>query len=111
MSADIVKDYSETLAESMKTKQFEKLLSCFANKFEISASLMGKSYHFTESEKFKKFLENIPSGIQVSVNKILNNEDGSYTAKVAMGMGFMKMPGKWQILLDDSSKIKSITIS
>jgi hypothetical protein len=111
MSVDIVENYCKILAESMKTKQFETLLSSFASEFDVSASLMGKSYEFNNAEKFKKFLENIPSGIEVKINKILSNDDGSYTAKVAMGMGFMKMPGKWHVELDSDLKIKTIKIT
>ena len=111
MSVEIVQNYCDLLAESMKEKKFDALLSSFSDEFDVSASLMGKSYEFNNFEKFKKFLETIPSGIEVKVNKILTNDDGTYTAKVAMGMGFMKMPGKWHVDLDPESKIKSIKIT
>ncbi|MCB0278156.1 MAG: hypothetical protein KDD94_01550 [Calditrichaeota bacterium] len=110
MSVEIVKEYAETLAASIQKKSFDQLLELFADPFEVDASIMGNSYQISEKEKLAKFLGNIPAGIQISINKILDNEDGTFTAKVAMGIGFMKMPGKWSINLDDKQLIKKLII-
>lgn len=110
MSLEVVKTYADMLAVGIKSKEFDSLLDAFAEEFEIKAKLMGKSYEFSEKEKFSKFLNNMPSGLSVNINKILDNEDGTYTAKVAMGMGFMKMPGKWTLKVNDADKITFIEI-
>jgi len=110
MSVDTVKNYADLLAEGIKTKQFDSLLDAFSSSFEVKAKVMGKSYEFSEKEKLTKFLNNMPNGLSVDVNKILDNEDASYTAKVAMGMGFMKMPGKWTLKLDTDNKISFLEI-
>ena len=110
MSLEVVKKYADMLAVGIKSKEFDSLLDAFAEPFEIKAKLMGKSYEFSEKERFSKFLNNMPSGLSVKINKIIDNEDGSFTAKVAMGMGFMKMPGKWTLRVDENEKITFIEI-
>jgi hypothetical protein len=110
MSVDIVKSYAEELANAIKSKEYASLLEAFGETVEVKASVMGKKYEMDNKEKLAKFLGNMPSGLSVKINKILDNENGSYTAKVAMGLGFMKMPGKWIIKLNTNNKIEFLEI-
>ena len=110
MSLEIVTTYANHLADAIKSKNFAPLIEAFAEKFEMKATLMGKTYEIFDKEKLTKFLGNMPGGLAVDINKILSNDDGSYTAKTAMGMGFMKMPVKWNIKLDDLNKISFLEI-
>jgi hypothetical protein len=40
----------------------------------------------------------------------VQEQNGNYEAKVTMGMGFMKMPGKWTAQLDANNKLKRLDI-
>ena len=71
---------------------------------------MGKSFDFVGHEKLQKFLQNMPAGIGVDIKKITDKQD-HYEVKVSMGIGFMKMPGKWKVSLNDDNKISKLEIN
>ena len=111
MSVEIVKNYSETLAKSIKSKEYDELLACLAEDIDVKASIMGKKYEFVGQEKLQKFLSNMPAGVSVDINKIIEESKTQYTIKVSMGMGFMKLPGKWSLSLNDENKISALLIN
>lgn len=111
MSVDIVKSYSEILAKSIKSKNYTDLLTKLSENVDVKASVMGKKYEFVGQEKLQKFLTNMPAGISVDINKIIEDSETHFTIKVSMGMGFMKMPGKWSLQLNDEKKISALVIN
>jgi hypothetical protein len=110
VSIDKINEVASTLAFAIKTKSFDKLLTEFADAFEVHASVMGKSYDFNDLETFKKFLSNMPAGLGVDIKKVIELSSSEYEVKVAMGMGFMKMPGKWTISLNEENKLTKLVI-
>ena len=110
MSADTVKDYANLLAKSIKSKTYDELLECIAENVEVHANVMGKSFDFEGHEKLQKFLQNMPAGISVDVKKIAEKGD-YFEVKVSMGIGFMKMPGKWKVVLNSDNKISNLEIN
>ncbi len=99
------------MAKAIKTKNYDELLSYLTEDVDVKASIMGKSYEFVGHEKLSKFLGNMPAGLGIDLNKVIDDGDGKFTLKISMGMGFMKMPSKWNIVVNSDEKISHLVIN
>lgn len=111
MSVETVQTVASTMAKAIKSKNYDELLGFLTDDVDVKASVMGKKYEFVGHEKLTKFLGNMPAGLGIDVNKILDDGDGKFTVKVSMGMGFMKMPSKWNVVVNADQKISHLVIN
>ena len=110
MGIDAVNRYAEILVTAFSEKKYDPLLDLFAEDFEATVKFMGKSYLFTEREKFGVFLTRIPGTFGIKIREIERNEDPKFYVNIAMGLGMLKMPGKLFLELDQEEKIKAFEI-
>lgn len=109
MSVETVKQYADTMAAAIKSRSYTDLMTTMAEDVDVHATIMGKSYEFQGPEKLEKFLNSMPAGVSVDVKDVTEGDNG-YLVKVSMGVGFMKMPGKWTVGLNADGKINKLII-
>lgn len=110
MSIEVIEKYADILSEAIKTKNHGPLMSVIAEPFEAKAKLMGRSYHFSEKNKFEQFLKSLPGNLSLDIKSVNSQDTNQYRISVKMGMGMLKIPSQWIIQLDEENKISFLEI-
>lgn len=110
MSIEVIEKYAGLLSEAIKTKNHSPLMAVIAETFEAKAKLMGRSYHFTEKDKFEQFLKSLPGNLSLDIKSVNSKDTNQYLINVKMGMGMLKIPSQWIIQLDEEDKISFLEI-